>query len=159
MEKNSRRSFLTKSTQGLLGFGFAASFWPYLRALIPNVLYEPPRRFKIGKPENISQGVTFLDKRRVYIFREGNAFYSISGVCTHLGCTVKYSAFRQEKDLTVRNMSYKSKGEFHCPCHGSKFDMSGRVYQGVPAPVNLQVPPYNFVDQNTIIIGEDYEQV
>ncbi|MDA1380829.1 Rieske 2Fe-2S domain-containing protein [Plesiomonas shigelloides subsp. oncorhynchi] len=42
-----------------------------------------------------------------------------------------------------------------CPCHGSKFDMAGRVFQGVPAPLNLMIPPYKFVDDNTILIGVD----
>jgi len=137
VEKNSRRSFLTRLTQGVLGFGILAGVWPYLRSLVPNVLYEPPRRFKIGNPAKYAQGVTFIDDRRVYIFREGNAFYSISGVCSHLGCTVKYSPFRQEKELTVRKKTYKSKGEFHCPCHGSKFYDEGTNFSG-PAPKPLQ---------------------
>lgn len=137
MKKNSRRSFLINSTKGLLGLGFVTGFWPYLRSLVPNVLYEPPRRFKIGQPDKFSAGVTFIEDRQIYIFREGNAFYAITGVCTHLGCTVKYSPSRHEKDLTVRDLSYRSKGEFHCPCHGSKFYDEGTNYAG-PAPRPLQ---------------------
>lgn len=135
--KDSRRSFLTKSTKGLLGCGVLAGIWPYIRSLFPNVLYEPPSRFKVGRPDQFSDGITFLEDRRIYIFREGSAFHCVSGVCTHLGCTVKYSPFRQERDLTVRDISYRSKGEFHCPCHGSKFYDEGTNYAG-PAPRPLK---------------------
>jgi ubiquinol-cytochrome c reductase iron-sulfur subunit len=46
-------------------------------------------------------------------------------------------------------------GGFYCPCHGSKFDYAGRVYRGSPAPTNLQVPPYTYVSESTVLIGED----
>lgn len=137
MENNSRRSFLTKAVSGVLGVGILATVWPYLRSLFPNILYEPPKRFKAGLPANYPQGVTFLDDKKVYIFRDGNAFYAISGICTHLGCTVKYSPGRQEKEITVRDLTYKSRGEFHCPCHGSKFYDEGTNYSG-PAPKPLK---------------------
>lgn len=137
MEKDSRRSFLGKSVKGILGFGLFAGIWPYVRSLFPNVLYEPPKRFKIGYSNKFTQGMTFIEDRRIYIFKEGNAFYAISGVCSHLGCTVKYTPFRQEKELNVRDLSFRSKGEFHCPCHGSKFYDEGTNYTG-PAPRPLQ---------------------
>jgi len=72
------------------------------------------------------------------------------GVCTHLGCAPldKFSP----GDVTV---SSDWPGGFFCPCHGSKFDMSGRVFQGVPAPLNLPVPPYKFVSDTRILIGAD----
>jgi menaquinol-cytochrome c reductase iron-sulfur subunit len=137
MEKKSRRSFLTKLGQFFFGAGILATTWPYLRSLVPNVLYEPPKRFKIGKPDKFTQGVTFLDERRVFIFRDGDAFNAISGICTHLGCTVKYSPFSKEKEITVKKLTYKSKGEFHCSCHGSSFYDEGTNYAG-PAPKPLQ---------------------
>ncbi len=141
----SRRSFITRSAQSIFGLGILAGLWPYLRSLIPNVLYEPPKRFKVGVPDRFSQGVTFLEDRRVYIFREGNSFHCISAVCTHLGCTLKYAPFRQEKDLTVRGLSYASKGEFHCPCHGSKFRDEGTNFSGpAPGPLkwyNVEISP------------------
>src|SRR5512141_803118 len=72
------------------------------------------------------------------------------GVCTHLGCAPldKFTP----GDATV---SADWPGGFFCPCHGSKFDMSGRVFQGVPAPLNLPVPPYKFVSDTRIVIGAD----
>lgn len=137
MKNKSRRKFLTKISGWLLGIGFIGATWPYLRSLFPNVLYEPSKRFKIGNPVVFQEGVTFIDDRRIYIFRKGNAFYSISGVCSHLGCTVKYSPFRQEKELTVKKKTFSSKGEFHCACHGSKFYEEGTNYSG-PAPKPLE---------------------
>ena len=72
------------------------------------------------------------------------------GVCTHLGCAPldKFTP----GDVTV---SADWQGGFFCPCHGSKFDMSGRVYKDVPAPTNLPVPPYRFLSDTRIIIGAE----
>ncbi len=137
VESEDRRSFLTKATGGVIGVGFLASLWPVLRSLIPNVLYEPPKRFKIGKADSYPEGVSFIEDRRVYLFREGKSYYAISGVCTHLGCTVKYSPFSTSQEMTVRKHTYTSKGEFHCPCHGSRFRDEGTNYSG-PAPRPLK---------------------
>lgn len=86
-----------------------------------------------------------------------NAYRSIKeeylvlvGICTHLGCSPQH--------LTNGDFAEYAEGVaegFFCPCHGSKFDMAGRVFQGVPAPYNLVVPPYMFVDDKNIIIGSD----
>ena len=77
-------------------------------------------------------------------------FLVMLGVCTHLGCA---PAFRPEvSDVT---MGADWLGGFFCPCHGSRFDLSGRVYSGQPAPSNMEVPPYKFLDDNTVLIGED----
>lgn len=70
------------------------------------------------------------------------------GVCTHLGCSPKYKP-------TLGELGPQWPGGFYCPCHGSKFDLAGRVYKGVPAPINMEVPPYTFVNQHTLIIGMD----
>jgi len=72
------------------------------------------------------------------------------GVCTHLGCAPldKFTP----GDVTV---SADWPGGFFCPCHGSKFDMSGRVFKDVPAPTNLPVPPYRFVSDSRILIGAE----
>lgn len=70
------------------------------------------------------------------------------GVCTHLGCSPTFVP-------GIGELGPNWPGGFYCPCHGSKFDLAGRVFTGVPAPINLEVPPYRFVDKKTIIIGED----
>jgi ubiquinol-cytochrome c reductase iron-sulfur subunit len=70
------------------------------------------------------------------------------GLCTHLGCAPKLHA-----DLKPEPFDAEWKGGFFCPCHKSRFDMAGRVYDGVPAPTNLVVPPYYFVDDSHIMIG------
>lgn len=72
--------------------------------------------------------------------------------CTHLGC-VPTSRF----EVAPADLGPDWVGGFFCPCHGSKFDLAGRVFAGVPAPTNLVVPPYRFVDDKTLVIGEDAE--
>lgn len=86
-----------------------------------------------------------------------NAFRSIKpeilvlvGICTHLGCSPLF-----EPEVQPKPFDEAWKGGFFCPCHGSKFDLAGRVYQGVPAPTNLKVPPYRFQDDRHIVIGEN----
>ncbi|MCG8668262.1 MAG: ubiquinol-cytochrome c reductase iron-sulfur subunit [Pseudomonadales bacterium] len=76
------------------------------------------------------------------------------GLCTHLGCSPLY---RPEVGAAAADLGSDWKGGFFCPCHGSKFDFSGRVYQSVPAPTNLDVPPYYFMSDTLIKIGEDGE--
>jgi ubiquinol-cytochrome c reductase iron-sulfur subunit len=72
------------------------------------------------------------------------------GVCSHLGCSPQYKGMEAKVE-----MGADWGGGFYCPCHGSKFDFAGRVYKGVPAPVNLTVPPYAFLSETKIVIGED----
>ncbi|QWF71162.1 ubiquinol-cytochrome c reductase iron-sulfur subunit [Methylomonas paludis] len=74
------------------------------------------------------------------------------GLCTHLGCS---PTFRPE--IAPNDLGEDWKGGFFCPCHGSWFDLAGRVYRGVPAPTNLEVPPYRYVTDTLIIIGEEIE--
>ena len=76
----------------------------------------------------------------------------IVGLCTHLGCSPKY-----RPDVAPADLGADWIGGFYCPCHGSKFDMSGRVYSGVPAPTNLEVPPHKYLTDTVILIGEDGE--
>ncbi|MDJ0904807.1 MAG: ubiquinol-cytochrome c reductase iron-sulfur subunit [Woeseiaceae bacterium] len=71
----------------------------------------------------------------------------VEGSCTHLGCAPL-------EDFEVRPAEGWN-GGFFCPCHGSKFDLAGRVYKGVPAPTNLRIPPHRFVRDDLILIGQD----
>ena len=74
------------------------------------------------------------------------------GLCTHLGCAPK-SRF----EVAPEDLGKEWLGGFFCPCHGSKFDLAGRVFKGVPAPFNLEVPPYRFESDDIIIVGEDHK--
>jgi ubiquinol-cytochrome c reductase iron-sulfur subunit len=81
------------------------------------------------------------------------ALLVIEGLCTHLGCAPKFRPEVGAADLGGDGWF----GGFFCPCHGSKFDLSGRVYAGVPASANLEVPPYSFEGDNILVIGVDTE--
>jgi len=74
------------------------------------------------------------------------------GICTHLGCSPTYRPEVAPADLGADWL-----GGFFCPCHGSRFDLAGRVYKSVPAPVNLEVPPYKYEADTVIVIGVDQE--
>jgi len=74
------------------------------------------------------------------------------GVCTHLGCSPKQKTGEEKAE-----MGGDWSGGFYCPCHGSKFDYAGRVYKGSPAPINLEVPPFELAADGTLVIGEDKE--
>ena len=70
------------------------------------------------------------------------------GICTHLGCAPTY-----RPELAPEDLGPDWQGGFFCPCHGSTFDLAGRVYQSVPAPTNLVVPPHYFINDNKLLIG------
>jgi ubiquinol-cytochrome c reductase iron-sulfur subunit len=74
------------------------------------------------------------------------------GICTHLGCSPAYVTTSEPHAL-----GNDWKGGFFCPCHGSRFDLAGRVFKNVPAPTNLPVPPHTYLDDTTILIGVDPE--
>lgn len=76
----------------------------------------------------------------------------VEGVCTHLGCSPQLRSAEAKAE-----MGGDWVGGFYCPCHGSKFDYAGRVFRGAPAPTNLKVPPYTFVSETMLVIGEDKE--
>lgn len=74
----------------------------------------------------------------------------VVGICTHLGCSPNYV-----KADDAHNLGADWKGGFFCPCHGSRFDLAGRVFQSVPAPTNLVVPPYTYLSDSRIVVGVD----
>jgi ubiquinol-cytochrome c reductase iron-sulfur subunit len=77
----------------------------------------------------------------------------LEGVCTHLGCSPQFMPKEMSADMGADWV-----GGFYCPCHGSKFDFAGRVYNGAPAPTNLRVPPHMYLAETTILIGEDKKE-
>jgi len=79
-------------------------------------------------------------------------FLVMVAVCTHLGCSPQ---FRPE--IGDAGLGSDWPGGYFCACHGSRFDLAGRVYRNVPAPRNMDIPPHHFVDDGTLIVGEDAE--
>ncbi len=77
----------------------------------------------------------------------------VIGICTHLGCSPSYI-----KEDDPHDLGNEWKGGFFCPCHGSFFDLAGRVYQGVPAPTNLVVPPHAYLSNTRIVVGVDSQE-
>jgi len=72
------------------------------------------------------------------------------GICTHLGCAPTY-----RPEVAPADLGPEWKGGFFCPCHGSRYDLAGRVYKDVPAPLNLVIPKHTYLSDTTILIGED----
>jgi len=120
-----RRELITKLGFGVVTAAVGVPALMSIRSLVPNALYEKPRRFKAGRADQFAEGPTFINDQRVFIFRNDRTFYCISAVCTHLGCTVQL----------VKNVRARQgeEYEFQCPCHGSKFHGDGSNYDG-PAP-------------------------
>jgi len=77
-------------------------------------------------------------------------YFVAIGICTHLGCSPTY-----RPEFAPDDLGPDWKGGWFCPCHGSKFDLAGRVFKGVPAPTNLVIPKHTFLNESTILIGED----
>ena len=121
-EECARRRFLLllgSGALGAVGLGLAAAT---LRFIEPNVLFEEERRFAVGRPEDVAVGtVLVLLRQRVFVVREARGFYALSAVCTHLGCITRYEVDQRG---------------FVCPCHGSRYALSGTVTGG-PAPQAL----------------------
>lgn len=98
-----------------------------------------------------------VDQQPAYVLEANPELRSIKsdisvlvGLCTHLGCSPEMVA-----EIRPAPFDANWKGGYFCPCHKSKFDMAGRVYDGVPAPTNLLVPPHHYADDDTIVIGVD----
>lgn len=181
---NSRRRFLTAATVVVGAVGTAAVAVPFLSSWSPSARAKSagaPVEANISKLEPGQQIIVKWRGKPVWVVRrDKNAlatlpkvvdqlrdpesddsvqpeyakneqrsrkpeFLIVEGICTHLGCSPTY-----QPEITA-----DFQGGFFCPCHGSKFDFSGRVYAGVPAPTNLTIPPHYFVNDDVVLIGED----
>ncbi|MGO9314153.1 MAG: ubiquinol-cytochrome c reductase iron-sulfur subunit [Syntrophobacteraceae bacterium] len=137
-DKFTRRNFFAGvgwlATLGTFGGLTAAS----ARYLFPNVLYEPPLEFKIAIPEEYPEGVTFVAAKRIFVIREQNLIKVVSGVCTHIGCTIRWSDERNR---------------FECPCHGTMFSANGAVTAG-PAPKPLPWYEVSLAPDGRLLVNE-----
>ncbi len=97
----------------------------------------------------VSQQPSYAKNRERSIKPE---FAIVIGICTHLGCSPTY-----RPEVAAADLGADWLGGFFCPCHGSRFDLSGRVHRSQPAPTNLEVPPHSYIDDYSIIIGVDEE--
>ena len=132
-----RREFFLAGA-GALAVATAGFVAATFRFLLPNVLYEPSRRFTIGRPEDFPHGTpTFLPDHRIFVFNSAEGFYAISSVCTHLGCNVK-----------------KGGPGFTCPCHGSQYDENGHVVHG-PAPASLDWFELSVTPRAQLLVDQD----
>ena len=132
-EAKQRREFLMKLGIGAGVAGIATQAAASLRSLIPNVTYDAPTTVKLGPPLEFPDGLRFLPDHRLFVFREGNVFYAMSAVCTHLGCTVRAEALPQAESKQVEGRTMRLTHRFLCPCHGSRYGGDGSNLSG-PAP-------------------------
>lgn len=96
-----------------------------------------------------------VDRQPAYAVNEARSikpeFAILVGICTHLGCSPTHKPLVG----TAEGMDDNWLGGFFCPCHGSRFDLAGRVYKNLPAPTNLEVPPHMYLSETHVIIGVD----
>ena len=118
---------------------------PALLATLPQV----DNRLKDPKSENADQQPKYAQNETRSIKPE---WLVVIGICTHLGCSPDFVP-----EIKPEPFDPDWKGGFFCPCHKSRYDIAGRVFQGVPAPANLVVPPYKFVNELQIMIGVNPE--
>lgn len=184
---NSKRRFLTAATSVVGGVGVVTALVPFLSTWNPSARAKSagaPVEADISKLEMGQQIIVKWRGKPVWVVRRSkealatlskheselrdpnsdesdqptyakNQTRSIKpeylvaiGICTHLGCSPSY-----RPEITA-----DWDGGFFCPCHGSSYDIAGRVYQGVPAPLNLPIPPHRYVGGSTLLVGEDGEK-
>lgn len=135
-----RRYFLEAVGGGAIGIAATGSVVLTAQFLSPNVLREPPSKFKAGVAEDFPVGSMTLHKeQKVFIVRAKEGyFYAVSAVCTHLGCIANWKS---------------EEGIIACPCHGSKFDREGRLIEG-PAPRSLPRFSMTLDDRGQLIVDK-----
>ncbi len=133
-----RRDFLNEVAAGALGIAAAGATIVTIKYLSPNVLFEPPTRFRAGRPDDYPVNfVAYFQEQKVFIVRTSEGgFYAVSAVCTHLGCITKWNP---EAD------------QIQCPCHGSKFQRDGKLVQG-PAPKPLPHYAIRLMPDGTLLV-------
>jgi cytochrome b6-f complex iron-sulfur subunit len=135
-----RRRFIEKIGNGALTMSVLGSGVFIVQYLSPNVLLEPSSSFKVGLPIDYPQGsVTLLPSKKVYIIRDKSGyFYALSATCTHLGCITSWKG---------------EEGVIACPCHGSRFDLTGQKIAG-PAPRPLPRIKMDLNDKGELVVDK-----
>ncbi len=122
-EELDRREALGKITGAALSIAGVGTIFTTIRFMRPNVLFEPPTRFGVGRPDEIPVGtIVVLPEQKIYVAHAREGYFAMSAECTHLGCMTRYAP--DQRSIT-------------CPCHGSRFDLDGKVAAG-PAPAPLR---------------------
>jgi ubiquinol-cytochrome c reductase iron-sulfur subunit len=112
-------------------------------ATLSDQLRDPNSEVSIQPEYAKNSARTIVDKEQYLV---------VVGVCTHLGCSPLHV---KEEEAAAYSLGAEWKGGFFCPCHGSRFDLAGRVYKDVPAPTNLDIPPYSYISDTVIMVGVD----
>ena len=120
-----RRDFLKTTAIIAVAGAIISQLWIAVRYLLSPDSREARQKWKVGAPEKFDIGITFIADAKTFILRDGNKFKALSAVCTHLGCTVK-----EVEEVHKTASGEISVTEFHCPCHGSKFNASGKNIAG-----------------------------
>jgi nitrite reductase/ring-hydroxylating ferredoxin subunit len=141
-EELSRRRFLGACGSAALAVAGVGTGVSALRYLEPAVLFEEDTRVGVGRPEDIAVGtVLVLPKQKIYVVRSAEGFFALSSTCTHLGCMTRYE---------------REQGVIACPCHGSRFQLDGKVKQG-PAPRAL--PRLEIVVERGVLVVDSSRKV
>src|ERR1041385_2547639 len=138
----SRRNFFSVAGWAAFFVFLATSTIATLRMMFPRVLFEPPSAFKAGFPEDYIVGEVsekYKDEFRVWVIREGEGFYALSAICTHLGCTPRW---------------LEPENKFKCPCHGSGFRRTGINFEG-PAPRPLERLKISLADDGQMLVDRN----
>jgi cytochrome b6-f complex iron-sulfur subunit len=135
-EERTRRTFLGLLTSSALATAIAGTGVTTVRFLWPEVLFEQETRFRLGRPDSIPAGtVLVLPEQKAYVVRSDEGIFALSATCTHLGCLTQY-----ERD----------NNRIFCPCHGSRYDVTGKVTNG-PAPKALARFALTIEDGNLVM--------
>lgn len=134
----SRRDFFNEVAAGALGVAAVGATIVTIKYLSPNVLFEPPTRFRVGTPDDFPvDSVTYFQEQKVFIVRtKDGGFFAETAVCTHLGCITQWNP---------------EAGQIQCPCHGSKFNRDGSVEHG-PAPRPLPHFALRLMPDGTLLV-------